>query len=454
MKILNLKPNSKIHFIGIGGVSMSSLAEITNENGYVVSGSDINKSTLTDRLEKDGVKIYIGQKAENIQNPDLVVYTAAISKDNNEYKAALTSGAPVIERSVFLGELMKSYTHNCCVSGTHGKTTTTAMLSLIMLNTNLDPTILVGGEVKELGSNYKIGSSNMLITESCEYVESFLKFYPETAIINNIEEDHLDYFKDLNHIKSSFNKFAKLVPPSGVVIGNGMDKNVRDVLKDIEVVKYFGTDSDCDYIATNISYDNKGFGSYDFYEKSNFICHIKLNVPGEHNVLNSLAAAALALHHKCSISAIQKGLEQFKGTGRRFEFKGSYNGADVFDDYAHHPTEIMTTLKTAKEKATGRVIAVFEPHTYTRTITLFDKFASAFYDADKVILADIYAAREKDEGVVSSDMLADALIRNGVDAQNLHTLENIAKHLHEIIEPNDIILTIGAGTITKLADLL
>lgn len=451
MEILNLAKNSKIHFIGIGGVSMSSLAEIANNNGYIVSGSDIKRTDLTDKLVNSGITVYLNQSAENINNPDLVVYTAAIAKDNEEYVAALNSGAPVLERSVFLGELMKIYKHNCCISGTHGKTTTTAMLSLIMLNSDIDPTILVGGEVKELGSNYKIGSDNMLVTESCEYVESFLKFYPETAIINNIEEDHLDYFKDLEHIKSSFLKFANLIPSSGVIIANGMDKNVRDTLKDIENVKYFGTDENCDYIAKNISYNNRGYGSYDFYEGNKPICHIDLSVPGEHNVLNSLGAASLALHHKCTINEIQKGLKEFKGTGRRFEYIGNCNGAEIFDDYAHHPTEIKTTLSACKKYDSKNIIAIFQPHTYTRTKALFNEFLTAFSDADELILTDIYAAREKDTGLVNSMQLADALKLSGVNVKYIADFNEIESYLKENMSSNDLVITIGAGDVYKIS---
>lgn len=454
MKIFNLKPGNKIHFIGIGGVSMSSLAEIANENGYSVSGSDIKSTALTDKLQKSGIKVYIGQKSENIKSPELVVYTAAISNDNEEYIAAVNSGAKVIERSVFLGELMKSYKHNCCVSGTHGKTTTTAMISLIMLNTDIDPTILVGGEVKELGSNYKIGSNNMLITESCEYVESFLKFYPETAIINNIEEDHLDYFKDLNHIKTSFRKFAELIPSSGIIIANGMDNNVRDTLENMDNIKYFGTDNKCDYIAKNISYNNFGCGAYELYNKDKYICNITLNVPGKHNILNSLAAAALALHHNCSIEAIKNGLETFRGTGRRFEFKGKYNGADVFDDYAHHPTEIKTTLESCKNYNNKNVIAIFQPHTYTRTKALFDDFLTCFDNADKLILTDIYAAREKDNGLVSSKQLANALKDKGVNVEYISKFDDVINFLKHNVNEDNLVITIGAGDVCNISSQL
>lgn len=454
MQILNLPKGSKIHFIGIGGVSMSSLAEICLANGYCVSGSDVNNTKLTEKLSANGATIYIGQKAENINSPDAVVYTAAISKDNPEYIAAENTGVPFLERSVFLGELMKIYNNNCCISGTHGKTTTTAMVSLIMLQTDIDPTILVGGEVKELGSNYKIGSNEMLVTESCEYVESFLKFYPKTAIINNIEADHLDYFKDLEHIKSSFRKFADLVPADGCIVANGQDKNVVDTLKGMTNIKYFGIDGKFDYSAQNLKYNSFGFGEYDLYANDEFMCHITLNVPGEHNVLNSLGAAAISHIHGCSFEAITKGLYIFKGTGRRFEFIGNCNGADIFDDYAHHPTEIKTTLKACKRYGNKNVIAIFQPHTYTRTKALYSEFLECFYDSDELILTDIYAAREKDTGLVSSSELASSLKEKGINVKYIKTFDEIVKYLKTKTSPDNLIITIGAGDVYKISLLL
>ena len=454
MEILNLPKGSKIHFIGIGGVSMSSLAEICLANGYLVSGSDINETKLTSKLRENGAIIYIGQKAENINSPDAVVYTAAISNDNPEFIAAKETGVPFVERSVFLGELMKIYAENCCISGTHGKTTTTAMVALVMLEAGIDPTILVGGEVKELSSNYKIGSNNMLVTESCEYVESFLKFYPKSAIINNIEEDHLDYFKDLEHIKLSFRKFAELIPSSGIIIANGQDENVKDTLKGLNNVKYFGIDGDFDYKACNLKYNSFGFGEYDLYKDNEFLTHITLNVPGEHNVLNSLGAAAICHCHGCDVTSIVKGLNTFKGTGRRFEYIGKNNGADIFDDYAHHPTEIKTTLKACRNYGNKNVIAIFQPHTYTRTKALFNEFLEAFDDANELILTDIYAAREKDTGVISSKMLADALKIKGINVKYIKTFDEIVEYLNKKASPDDLIITIGAGDVYKISSRL
>ncbi len=454
MEILNLPKGSKIHFIGIGGVSMSSLATICLSNGYLVSGSDVNETKLTTKLRENGAHIYIGQKAENINSPDAVVYTAAINSDNPEFIAAKETGIPFVERSVFLGELMKIYAQNCCVSGTHGKTTTTAMVALVMLEAGIDPTILVGGEVKELSSNYKIGSNNMLVTESCEYVESFLKFYPKSAIINNIEEDHLDYFKDLEHIKSSFRKFAELVPDSGFIIANGQDENVLSTLDGLNNVKYFGIDGDFHYKACNLTYNNIGFGEYDLYNNDEFLVHITLNVPGEHNVLNSLGAAAICHCHGCDINSIAKGLNIFKGTGRRFEYIGTHKGAEIFDDYAHHPTEIKTTLKACRNYGNKKVIAIFQPHTYTRTKALFNEFLDAFNDADELILTDIYAAREKDTGIISSSMLAEALKEKGVNVRYIASFDEIVEYLNKKASPDHLIITIGAGDVYKISSLV
>lgn len=455
MQLFNIKAGSKIHFIGIGGISMSSLAEIVHSEGYIVSGSDMTESSITKKLSETGIKIYIGQKKENIKDYDLVVYTAAISKDNEEYIQATKSCPLVVERSEFLGEVMKSYSHNCCISGTHGKTTTTGMLSLIMLNQGDDPTILIGGELKEIDGNYKIGSKNMLITESCEYVDSFLKFYPEMAIINNIEEDHLNYFKDIEHIKSSFRAFAELIPVNGVIIANGTDSNVKSALEGIkQKVKYFGIGNEFDYSAREVSYSSRGMGKYKLYKNNDFICDIKLNVPGKHNILNSLAAAAIAFEQGCSAENVQKGLEEFTGTKRRFEYIGNYNGAEIFDDYAHHPTEIKTTIDACKKYENKNIIAIFQPHTYTRTKTLFDEFSTSFYGVDELIITDIYAAREKDTGLVNSQQLVDAVSKNGVNAKYISSFEDIAEYLKNKIGQNDIVLTIGAGTVYKITELL
>ena len=457
---------SKIHMIGIGGISMSGIAVMLKKAGFEITGSDSMGSDMVRMLEDENIPVYIGSNPELIHSADLVVYTAAINKSTDkEYLEAVKLNKPIYERAPFLGKFLKIYEKPICIAGMHGKTTTTSMVASALKTAGVNPTVLVGSRLKELDNlNYTIGDNKYFVLESCEYVDSFLNFPGNTAVILNIEEDHLDYFKDLDDIKDSFVKFISLVHENGNLIVNADNKNVVDVIamaqdiitnKNIKVYTYSTEDASCDIYAKNISLADNRCYEFDVYSKNNLLCHVKLNAPGIHNVSNGLATIAVAVANDLEISAVVEGLEEFTGASRRFEYKKTIgNNVNVYDDYAHHPTEIITTLKTAKEKATGRVIAVFQPHTYTRTITLFDKFVSAFNDADIVILADIYAAREKDEGVVSSDMLADALNKNGINAKNLHTLEEIAKHICEIIEPNDIVLTIGAGTITKLGDLL
>ena len=457
---------SKIHMIGIGGISMSGIAVMLKKAGFVVTGSDSMGSNMVKMLEDENIPVFIGSNPELVHAADMIVYTAAINKNTDkEYLEAVKLNKPVYERAPFLGKLLKIYEKPICIAGMHGKTTTTSMVASALQSAGVSPTVLVGSRLKELNNlNYSIGNNEYFVLESCEYVDSFLNFPGDTAVILNIEEDHLDYFKDLDDIKDSFAKFISLIHENGNLIVNADDKNVMDVVNSsknivsdnkLNVYTYSTTNNACNIYAQNITLANHGCYSFDVYYNSAFICHITLNAPGMHNVSNALATLAVAIANNLPIDLARSGLEMFTGASRRFEYKKTIEkNVEVYDDYAHHPTEIITTLSTAKEKTKGRIIAIFEPHTYSRTITLFDKFANAFYDADIVLLADIYAAREKDEGVVSSDMLAEALVKNGVTAKNLHTLEKIAEYIHEIVEPNDIVLTIGAGTITKLSDLL
>lgn len=464
--IEEFKNISKIHMIGIGGISMSGIAVMLKKYGFEVSGSDSMGSDMVKMLESENIPVFIGSNPELVHTADIVVYTAAINKaTDKEYLEAVKLNKPVYERAPFLGKLLKIYEKPICIAGMHGKTTTTSMVASALKTAGVNPTVLVGSRLKELDNlNYSIGDNKYFVLESCEYVDSFLNFPGSTSVILNIEEDHLDYFKDLEDIKDSFAKFIALTHEQGNLVVNADNENVLDVIdmsqdvitkRMLHVYTYSTSNTTCDVYAKDITLaENKCYG-FDVYFKGELVCHINLNAPGIHNVSNALATITVAMANNLDISLVKYGLEEFTGASRRFEYKKTIGeNVKVYDDYAHHPTEIMTTLSTAREKAEGKIIAVFEPHTYSRTITLFDKFKEAFYDADIVLLADIYAAREKDEGVVSSDMLADALVQNGVDAKNLHTLEKIAKHIHEIIKPNDIVLTIGAGTITKLSDFL
>lgn len=444
-----LKPNSYVHMIGIGGISMSGLAHMLLDLGFKVSGSDAKASNLTDDLSSSGATIMIGQNAENIQNPDLVCYTAAISKTNPELLKAQSLNIPVIERAELLGAIMELYKYPIAVAGTHGKTTTTSMLSLVLLAADKDPTILVGGELSQIGGNFRIGKRDYLPFEACEYVESFLHFKPFLSIITNIEEDHLDYFKDLNHIISSFGKFASLTSPLGRIFVNSDDNNAVKSVQNIQknVVFYSIRDKNSDYRATNIIYNDNGFPSFTVIRKDKEPLEIKLSVAGEHNVLNALSVIAVADFLEIPTEAIQKGLSEFSGTKRRFEKIGRYNGCDIVDDYAHHPTEIKATLSSAKAMKYNKIWTVFQPHTYTRTKSLLKDFAEVLPLSDKLIIADIYPAREIYDGTIHSCDLAFMIDK----AIYINDLDAIVRYLKENIEEGDLVIAMGAGDVNKIA---
>lgn len=451
---LNRDTNKKVHFIGIGGISMSGLAALLLDKGFSVSGSDSRESDITNKLKNEGAEIYIGHKRSNLKNVDLVVYTAAIPSDNEEILEAKENNIELMDRAEFLGYIMKGHKFNVAVAGTHGKTTTTSMLSHITLNANLDPTILVGGDVDAINGNFKIGDSEYFITEACEYKESFLRFYPNIGIILNIDADHLDYYRDLEHIKETFVKFVNLIPNDGYIIGCYDDNNVKEVLETAKcnVLTYGLTGGDIR--ATNISFNNKGCATFTVTKDNKDLFEVTLNTTGKHNILNALSAIAVSLIFNIEASSIIEGLKECKGAHKRFEYKGLFNGATVIDDYAHHPVEIEATLDTAKLIPHNNIYGVFQPHTYTRTKTLFNEFATCFNKLDKLLLMDIYAAREKDTGLVSSEELGDAIRKNGVDCINVHSHEEAAQYFKDNLKENDLLLTIGAGDVVKVADIL
>ncbi len=445
--------NKKVHFIGIGGISMSGLAEILLKNGYTVSGSDMKNSNMVEKLRNKGANIYMGHSADNIQDSDLVVYTAAISEDNPEFQKAIELKIPMMDRAEFLGRIMLGHKYNVAVAGTHGKTTTTSMLAHIVIEEQVDPTILVGGELDVIEGNVLAGNSDYFVTEACEYKGSFLKFHPYIGIILNVDADHLDFYKDINHIKDTFNKFIDIIPEDGFLVCNSDDSNVSDILNNHKcTVMTYGINNG-EYKAKNITYNSLGCGSYDLYKNDHMLFSIVLNVPGEHNVLNSLAAICTSLALNISNESIIKGLSNFGGTHRRFEFKGSKNGVTVIDDYAHHPTEIQATLNACKNYPHKDLYVVFQPHTYTRTITLFDDFVKTFNGVNHLLLADIYAAREKDTGIVNSVKLGDAIRLTGVDAINYHSFEEIVNHLKSKAKDGDLIITVGAGDINVVGEM-
>ncbi|MBO5141641.1 MAG: UDP-N-acetylmuramate--L-alanine ligase [Clostridia bacterium] len=456
MTLTELEKGKRIHFVGIGGVSMSGLAEIALNMGYKITGSDQNDSDNVKKLIKNNIDVVIGHNAQNVVGADLVVYTAAVKKDNPEYQNAIHLNIPIMERSEFLGELTKIYDETIGICGTHGKTTTTSMMSLAFLSAGKDPTIQVGADyLKEIGGNYKIGNSPYFIIEACEYVESFLKFHPETVTLLNIEEDHLDYYKDLEHIKSAFKKFVNLVPERGFVISNADDFDCLDVVKDLKckVITFGIKNTTADWIATDIKLNETGYYSYiatNGYEK----LEINLSVVGFHNIYNSLSVIATAHAHNLDLNLVKEGLEKFTGASRRFEYRGTLNGAKVYDDYAHHPTEIMATIKSAASLPHNKIWVVFQPHTYTRTAALFNEFSNTFANANNVILTDIYAAREIDDGTVSSKQLSDAINEVSGNCQYISSFEEIVEYLKQHVVETDIVLTIGAGSVTKISHML
>lgn len=445
--------SKKVHFIGIGGVSMSGLAEILLEAGYSVSGSDMKASSATDMLSKLGAEVFIGHDGKNLDGADLVVYTAAVSEDNPELLEAKKLSIPAMDRAEFLGDLMKGYKYNVAVAGTHGKTTTTSMLSHITLKANLDPTILVGGQLDVINGNVRTGKSQYLLTEACEYKASFLKFIPHVGIITNIDADHLDFYKDIEDIQNTFVKFSALIPVNGYLVCCAEDERMDKVIAGAKcTVITYGIDKG-DFTAKNIVFNGKGCASFTVYFRGDKFLDVILNVPGRHNVLNALACIGASFALDIPKDSIFEGLKEFGGTHRRFELKGSKNGVIVIDDYAHHPTEIRATLSAARNYPHKRIFCVFQPHTFSRTLSLFEEFSNAFEGVDDLILADIYAAREKDTGVVSSAMLADKISAKGLKCQNLHDFDEIVSYLDANLKEGDVLFTVGAGDVYKIGEM-
>lgn len=456
MNEINFNRPIRIHFIGIGGISMSGLAEILLKEGFQVSGSDTKRSPLTDRLEASGATIYEGQKPSNITDDiELVVYTAAIHQDNPEYQAVIAKKIPAISRAVLLGQLMKNYKTAINVAGTHGKTTVTSMISHILLQAEEDPTISVGGILKAINGNIRVGHSPTFVTEACEYTNSFLEFFPTIGIILNIEEDHLDFFRDINDIRNSFHLFAKKIPENGLlIINNGID-NYEEITRDLNCrVVTFGLNPEADYSATDISYDELARGSYTLQENNTRTLQVRLGTTGEHNISNSLAAIAAARELGIHDEDIMKGLLMFSGTDRRFEYKGKIGEVTFFDDYAHHPTEITATLTTARNYPHNQIWCIFQPHTYTRTKALLKDFAKALSLADKVILTDIYAARETDTLGISSLDLLEEIKKYPVECYHFSSFDEIENFVLQKCINNDLLITMGAGDVVKIGEHL
>lgn len=452
--ILSEHKYKHVHFIGIGGISMSGLAEILLSKGYRVTGTDTKYNhPIIKRLESLGAQIYINHHKDNIIGADLIIYTDAISQENEELKAAFESGVETVDRATFLGALMKNYSHSIAISGTHGKTTTTSMLATITNHGILDPTVLLGGQLDEIGGNVKLGSDDYIITEACEYKANILKYFPTTAIILNIDEDHLDYFKDLKHIVDTFVTYAKNLKEDSKLIINIDDPYAERVIKATKAnVITFGIDRECDFKAENIKFTEEGYPTYTLNIKGQELWPVKLQVMGKHNIYNSLAAIATAYIHGIKMEDIIERISLYTGVHRRLELKGFINGVKVVDDYAHHPTEIEATLEAINNTSKGSIYCIFQPHTFSRTKILLDSFSKAFKNADKVIITDIYAAREYDNGEIHSRDLANAVNRKSGNAIYISTFEEIEDYLLKNTKDGDIILTMGAGNVYLIGE--
>ena len=447
-----------IHFIGIGGISMSGLVELLLTKNFIVSGSDSKESDITRRLQSLGCKVYIGQSPDNVDSlVDAVVYTAAIHPDNPEYARCVELGIPMLTRGELLGQVMSNYRTAIGVSGTHGKTTTTSMLSEILMLADTDPTISVGGILPSIGGNMRIGHSDIFLTEACEYTNSFLSFHPTMNIILNVEEDHLDFFKDIDDIRLSFKKYTELLPSCGYLIINSAIKDYPYFYKDCRCnVVTFGMNADnSNFSASNIRPGNDGDYCYTLLYNNEPQAEVSLKVPGEHNVINSLAAIAAAVTLGIDVHTAAAGVSAYKGVDRRFQIKGQYNNCTIIDDYAHHPSEIAATLKAAVQYPHKKLWCVFQPHTYTRTKAFLPDFAKSLTLADHVILARIYSAgREQDIYGVSSADIQKLIVEQGTPCEYFEEFEQIEDFLKSNCQPGDVVLTMGAGNILEVGEHL
>ena len=440
-----LKPECHVHLVGIGGVSMRPLGLVLKGMGVHVTGSDMSASVSTQELERQGIPVAIGHQAKNVQGADCIIRTAAAHNDNPEIAAARAAGIPVFERAQAWGEIMKSYKNAICISGTHGKTTTTAMMTHILMEADMDPTVMIGGYLPLLHAGHRVGHGDTIVVESCEYCDSFLNFFPTLAVVLNVEADHLDYFKDLEDIQKSFHEFASLATFG--VIANGDDPHTVAAMEGIDYTS-FGLQPGNHIRAANMHPDWQHF---DVICEGEFYCHLDMGVMGKHNAMNALAAAAAAWMMGIPGEAVAEGLKSFHGAGRRMEFKGTFQGADVYDDYAHHPDEVSATISAVRASMPGRrLVLAFQPHTYTRTQALFADFVRELKKPDVLVLAEIYAARERNTtGISSMD-----LVREIPGAVYCETLPEVTDRLREIIQPGDVVLTMGAGDIFRAGEAL
>lgn len=445
--------NKNIFMIGIGGISMSGIAEILKSFNCTINGYDARETDITKDLINKGINVIYDYNEDLIKDADIVVYTAAIKEDNPLLIYA-RNNKEVYERSVFLGLMMKDYKNVICISGTHGKSTTTGMISTIFMKANLNPTIQIGAMLPIINGNYHVGSHEYFIAEACEYCDSFLDFFPTSEVILNIDEDHLDYFKNLDNIINSFNRYTNLLPDNGYLVVNNDDENSLLACKNHDKITY-GIKNTSNYMAKNIEYNEYGHGSYDLYINNENITKVELSVSGIHNIYNSLAAIAISSSYNIDLNVIIDALKSYTGVGRRFEYLGEYNNAKVYDDYAHHPSEIATTVASVKGTKHNKSIAVFQSHTYSRTKDHLEEFAQVLSKFDEVIIAPIYAAREINTFNVSEDDLVRLIKENGnQNVQYIDSFDKITNYLKEHVQEGNLVITIGAGPINEVAKSL
>ena len=454
--IEELKQYKRIHMIGIGGVSMSGIAEILKNWGFIITGSDCSASENTEKLLQNRIPVTIGHNLNDLEKADLVIYSAAIKADNIELVRAKELNIPVIERGSFLGKLTKAFRNSICISGTHGKTTTTSMVSMCFLEACKDPSIQVGAYLNAINGNYKVGNSEYFIIEACEYVESYLKLFPKTEVILNIDNDHLDYFGTLDNIIKSFGNYVKLLPEDGLLVINWDDEHCRTITKNTKakVITYGINNQNANFVARNITFNNNAFPTFDVYYNNNFYKTIRLSVPGNHNILNALACIAVCHEYGIEKEDMKNALHKYSGAHRRFEYKGSFNNINVYDDYGHHPTEILATANALKQKKYNKSWVIFQPHTYSRTKSLLDDFAHALLNFDNVIVTDIYAARETNIYNISSKDLVEKINTLGKTAIHISDFKDIVEYIKNHAQSTDIVLTLGAGTVTEIGPML
>ncbi len=453
---LEEKKYKKIHFIGIGGVSMSGIALLLKIKGYDISGSDRDNSDYLKTLRENNIKIFIGQKKENITNQDLFIYTDAIPQYNEELIAAKNTGKEVISRGVFLGALMRNYKRSIAISGSHGKSTTTSMIAKILVNSDNDASILLGGILDEIEGNVKIGNSDILLSEACEFKGNILNYYPSTVVILNIDEDHLDYYKDLNHIVETFIGYMKNLDENSKAIINIDDENTHRLLEHVKghVITFGLHNKSADYYLEHVEYNEIGHSKFKLNMRDGSIEEFELNVAGIHNIYNAIAAIIASYENNVKLSDVKDGIKKYKSLHRRMETIGTYNGAIIMTDYGHHPVEIQTTLKTIDAFSEKNIITVFQPHTFSRTKALLDEFADSFYNSKEVIVTDIFPAREEFDPTIHSKDLVEKLLKNGVNAKYIPDFESAKEYLQSEITDNDLVLTTGCGNPHVLAKML